>query len=448
MYNLGTLIKYEYKKLFQRKAVWILTFTLMALAALSVILPPFTSAVSSNTGASYTAYDSCKTQRELASDLSGRSIDSKMLKEMNAVLLLDYNASLPAEERKPVSGEIISALPDDLRLRLSGKTENIQPEDLTASPASAVPYSVKYDDIDYFVDDCGAAYLAEKNNSEQTGMIYLYTCSTDDLYQLRRDTNEKIWDIFYLSDQEKTYLSKQEAKLSTPFTYQYCSIYKSILSCTVIAVVMISFLTVVCIPPVSADEHSRRTDQIILCTRLGKRTAFFAKLFTAVTFSVCAVLLIYASIALPSFFMYGTEGFSAQIQAALPGCTWDLSVGQASCILIGICAAAAVLLSCTALFLAECFKTSIPVMGILIGFLLISSFLNIPEQFRILSQIWSYCPAKLISVSGSMLDPRLIPFFGTYLASYQAGPFIYLILALLFSFGGFFVWKRWQAGGR
>ena len=69
MYNLGTLIKYEYKKLFQRKAVWILTFTLMALAALSVILPPFTSAVSSNTGASYTAYDSCKTQRELASEL-------------------------------------------------------------------------------------------------------------------------------------------------------------------------------------------------------------------------------------------------------------------------------------------------------------------------------------------------------------------------------------------
>ena len=47
-----------------------------------------------------------------------------------------------------------------------------------------------------------------------------------------------------------------------------------------------------------------------------------------------------------------------------------------------------------------------------------------------------------------MLDPRLIPFFGTYLASYQAGPFIYLILALLFSFGGFFVWKRWQADGR
>ena len=187
-------------------------------------------------------------------------------------------------------------------------------------------------------------------------MIYLYTCSTDDLYQLRRDTNEKIWDIFYLSDREKTYLSKQEAKLSTPFTYQYCSSYKSILSCTVIAVVMISFLTVVCIPPVSADEHSRRTDQIILCTRLGKRTAFFAKLFTAVTFSVCAVLLIYASIALPSFFMYGTEGFSAQIQAALPGCTWDLSVGQASCILIGICAAAAVLLSCTALFPRRMFQ--------------------------------------------------------------------------------------------
>lgn len=48
MYNLGTLIKYEYKKLLQRKAVWIVTLTLMAMAAASVILPPFMTVISSN----------------------------------------------------------------------------------------------------------------------------------------------------------------------------------------------------------------------------------------------------------------------------------------------------------------------------------------------------------------------------------------------------------------
>ena len=253
MYNLWTLIKYEYKKLFQRKAVWIVTLTLMAMAAASVILPPFMSVVSSNSGSddSYTAYDSYKAQQELAADLKGRPLD----------------------------------------------------------------------------DD-------------------------------------------------------------------------------------------------------------------------FAKLFTAVTFSIGAVLLLFLTTAVSSFAIYGTEGFNAQIQLSAIECTWGLTIGQGVLIMLGISIAAAVMLSCTGLFLAEFFRSSLPAMGILIGFLLISSILNIPEQFRVLSQIWSYCPTNLISLTGGLMEHRLVPFFGTYLTSYQAGPFIYLILALLSAFGGYFVWRRWQAGGR
>lgn len=177
--------------------------------------------------------------------------------------------------------------------------------------------------------------------------------------------------------------------LSTPYIYEYCGSYKSILSSTVILTIMISFLTAICIPPVSADEHSRRTDQVILCTRFGRRPAFLAKIIAAASFAMCAVLLLFASAAVPSFLIYGTEGFQAQIQVSLPGCSWDLTMGQAVLILTGISLAAAVLLSCAALLLAEIFKSSIPAAGILIGLLLISSFLNIPEQFRLLSQIWS-----------------------------------------------------------
>lgn len=38
MYNLRTLIKYEYKKLLQRKSVWIVTLTLMLLTSVSVLM--------------------------------------------------------------------------------------------------------------------------------------------------------------------------------------------------------------------------------------------------------------------------------------------------------------------------------------------------------------------------------------------------------------------------
>ena len=46
MYNLRTLIKYEYKKLLQRKSVWTVTLPLMLLTSVSVALPPFMTTVS------------------------------------------------------------------------------------------------------------------------------------------------------------------------------------------------------------------------------------------------------------------------------------------------------------------------------------------------------------------------------------------------------------------
>lgn len=63
-------------------------------------------------------------------------------------------------------------------------------------------------------------------------------------------------------------------------------------------------------------------------------------------------------------------------------------------------------------------------------------------------RIWAYCPAKLISVTGSLLEPRLVPFFGTYLASWQFGPFLYLLLSVFFALGSYYIYRRWQAGGR
>ena len=421
MYNLWTLIKYEYKKLFQRKSVWIATLTLMALAAVSVVLPPFISVVSSNGGSSYTAYDSYQVQRKLAADLKGRPLDDELLKEMNDAY---------AAERE--STEPIPAFPD-----------------------SAVPYSVKYDDIYAFVADAyesGIRYGAYTADSQHTSAgeyeSPYFTGTAAQLYDVCRADLEKRWEQEYLTEEEIAFLSAKEDAIETPFIYQYCGSYKSMLALFPVLAIMISFLTAVCIPPVSAEEHSRRTDQIVLCTKFGRRPAFLAKLFTAVTFSVGAVLLLFLSTAVPSFVIYGTEGIHAQIQFASFECTWDLTVGQGVLIILGISIAAAVMLSCTGLFLAGWFRSSIPAMGILIGFLLISSVLNIPGQFRVLSQIWSYRPTALIEMTGSLMEHRLVPFFGTYLASYQAGPVLYLILALLFAFGGYFVWRRWQAGGR
>ena len=464
MYNLGTLIKYEYKKLLHRRSVWVVTLSLTALTLVSVVLPPFMTSVSIEDSLNYTDYEETVTQRKLAADLAGRAIDEDLLREMNAVYSLERFAVLSENQQKTLtpeseqssqtgtgqpllSDELLSALPDDLRSRLPEDLSSVRLEDLTAFPGSDVPYSVKYSDIDYFYDDSGAA---SADGFEQTddGGFPQYSISTEELYNLRRSTNEMIWDARHLTDGEKEYLSDREDALSTPFLYEFSAGYKSILSNTVLLAIIISFFTAICIPPVSADEHLRRTDQLILCTRFGRRQAFLAKLFTAATFSMAVALLLFAALAIPAFLMYGTEGFSAQIQIALPGCSWDLTMGEAVLILLAVLLTSALLLSSAALTLAERFQNSLQASGILIGVLLVSAFLNIPEQYRIPSQILSFFPAKLLSVSGSLLESRLVPFFGTYLASWQTGLILYLILSLLFALAGYFVYRRWQAGGR
>lgn len=94
MYNLGTLIKYEYKKLLHRRSVWVVTLSLTALTLVSVVLPPFMTSVSIEDSLNYTDYEETVTQRKLAADLAGRAIDEDLLREMNAVHSLERFAVL------------------------------------------------------------------------------------------------------------------------------------------------------------------------------------------------------------------------------------------------------------------------------------------------------------------------------------------------------------------
>ena len=48
MYNFRTLVRFEYKKLFKRKAVWLLLPLLITFSVLSVVVPSFSTAISNS----------------------------------------------------------------------------------------------------------------------------------------------------------------------------------------------------------------------------------------------------------------------------------------------------------------------------------------------------------------------------------------------------------------
>ena len=115
MYNFWTLTGFEFKKLFKRKAVWILLPLLMAFTVLSVILPSFfSSAISdSETGQTYTLYELQQAQRQGSVSIKGRPIDDSILEEMRAAQDSDETLEngLPASVRYDgISNFIISSV--------------------------------------------------------------------------------------------------------------------------------------------------------------------------------------------------------------------------------------------------------------------------------------------------------------------------------------------------
>ncbi len=400
MYNFWTLTGFEFKKIFKRKAVWLLMPLLMIFSVFSVILPSFSVAISnSETGQTYMLYDLQQAQRRESAAIKGRLIDDSLLEEMRAAWDSD------------------ETLEDSL------------------------PASVRYDGISSFVLSSLGDFLNIENASQFTG-------TSDELYALRTEAIQENWAEDGLTEGEQQFLSEKEDSLEPPFPYGYSGSYDMIASSMITVSAMLTFLIAVCISSVFSSEHTGKTDQLILCSRFGKAPVYLAKLFAGITFSLAASLLMLLSAAVPSFLLYGTEGFDVPIQILVPLASWDMTMGEAVLILSGLCLTASLLHCCAALFFSEWFKSSVPAMGILLGFLLLSGFLNIPGSYRIASQIWDFVPLNLVSPGGTIHNNRLVPFFGTYLTSWQAGPIFYLLLCILLLAAGYRVYSRWQAGGR
>lgn len=84
---------------------------------------------------------------------------------------------------------------------------------------------------------------------------------------------------------------------------------------------------------------------------------------------------------------------------------------------------------------------------VLSDFLLLSMLANVPEEYRVLAQLWDSIPVNFISIGGAF-ENYLYPFFGTYLTAWQVIPWVYLLLAVVAGGLCFQRYQSFQAGGR
>ena len=399
---MGTLLQYEIKKIVNQRFVWVsfvLSFLLILVTVCSHLIGSYYvdgERIGSN-------YEMFQIDREYQKALDGRPIDEIMLKEMQE-----------AYGKVPLDAEQYSL------------TEEYQ--------KYARPYSAIYNYV--------------RQTTGLSGMEALkWVVSTENLHTKRLERQEQRWESFLLTDTEKAYWKKQEEKLENPIIFQYAEGYSVLFSAVYTIGLLALFVVSVCLTGVFPQEHVRRTDQLILSSKHGRREVYWAKFLAGLLFSLLMSLLFILIAFISVFILYGTEGFDAAFQLIYAGYSGPISIGEAVIIAYAIVIVATVFMGAFVMMLSEVLHSSVGTLAIATGMIVLPMLISMPEGSRVLSQLWSYIPSDFVGV-WSIFSVCTVEVFGNVVLAWQIVPVIYTVLTICFAFVTRQTFVKYQVSGR
>lgn len=399
MKNFQTLYRFEMKKILARKIVRITVAIMLILIAFTVYSQLFGTYVVNGTKIPmYLAFQKMKAQEQ---ELAGRIIDQQLLEETWAT----YSITSPYAQYIGIAEHYLDTF----------------------------PYSAIYNFVRVATD---------MNSAEAIN----WEADEAELYRMRQDVQENHWNSFYLTEGEKEYWRRQELSVEKPIEYAYKEGWRTLLYDLDLIGLMVFFSIVVCLSNVFTVEQTRKTDQLILCSRYGKGMLYLAKMLVGISFAACISLLYTIVAVLLVLLVYEGDGFFAAFQLIDPNYSAPISVGHAVLIGYGLLLAAAILVGIFTMVLSEILKNGMGTLATISGSILLFMFVSIPYQYRMLSQIWNYLPSVFLSIWS--IDCRLVPFFGTYLTNIQFVPILYIVTAGILSVIGFKIYQKYQVGAR
>lgn len=378
------LYKFELRKIISRKIVWITGGVLL----IGLLIWGVASAVlpvnREYSVSSLNGYEANRAERESAEQISGRAIDQALIDEM-----------LPAYKDFIYNGNYNNAL----------------------------PYLDVYDLIGNVLGTHASTEILE--------------CDSDTFYKKLNALLEA-----------NTPTGMEGNLFDEPITYDgYFDGWRKVADMMKFAACMEIMFIAICLSTVFTVEHTRKTDQIILCTRLGKKKLYAAKVLAGLTvgigFTLLLSILMFGIVAL----LYGFDGYNTILQFVLLR-PFDLTIGQAALILVALSFAGAALVSLFTMMLSELTKNSVATIGAITGVMLVTMFImEMPANLKLLSEIWHLLPSNLVSLNGAFRYSA-ISVGGNTLVAYQYAPVVYAVLAVVFALIGKQTYNRYQINGR
>ncbi|MCD8354270.1 MAG: hypothetical protein LUC47_08175 [Clostridiales bacterium] len=383
MKNLGTLYRFEWKKLWGRRSARVLSLLLLA-AVLVLNLAPLVGQTQvhyldengtlvEETVSKLTA---ARMERAYAMDYSGQPLDDDLIDELQA-FIAQYGY-------------------DCLNMYW-------------------IFYSICQTDLNPWSENTTEAAIQES----------MYKAWEYDKYGLS------------LTEEELSYWEENEAKISFPLTIAYTRGYKNMLE-EAYYLNLLLLCYIIFILSESFSLNRRLNTQIwFQSSKFGHGPTIAARTLAGVSYSLVSCLTVYGLSALIQFGVYGMDGWDAPIQqiwASLLGSNLPLCAGQAVLVICALSVLVVTAVAAVVMLLSEVTQSGVTALAVSYGVLIVTALFNMElfEINRVLSQIWNYFPIQRISYE-VFYDERLVHLAGHALRGLPFTVLLYgsiLILAL------------------
>lgn len=404
MNNFMVLYRYECKKLLGRKIV-LITFALCIVTIIISLCVPFMGSYSVRGEFIDTNLNMYQTDKRYSEALSGKEINQELLEE-----------TIDAYRKIPYTEELNYSL-----------TEEYQ--------QYARPYSAIFQ------------FIVGTTNMRTSDVILSWQPNEDDLYTKRQVWLNSLWEDLGLSKSEIDFWQEREAQIKTPFVYQHHEAYNTLISCYQTVGLFVLLLIAICLSGAFPEEHARKTDQLILCSPLGKTWVYWAKTTAGISFAVISAVLLSLFTFITVICLHGTDGFQAAFQLIYKVSSDPITCGQAILIMYGNMMFAAIVTSIFVMVLSELLHSNIATLAVSTGLLIMAMMVVVPEQYRVLAQIWDWLPWCFLS-PWNVFGQYTVSILGHHFTSWQAVPIIYFAVGIVIAAVGKPIYQRFQVSGR
>lgn len=384
MRTFGTLVGYEYRKIFRRRATW-------AALALGLVFLVVTSQISLF-GGYYLDGEFVETNRQrlsadraFAAALSGRPLDDALFDTAAAAF---------------------AAIPADAPLYQATEEYN----------EIARPYEPVWETLGFF-------FSSEELRAETTGWGQAF-------YSQRKAWMAERIGAIQASEATRAALLRWDSQVKQPWTYRFTQGWSGFFTYLEMIGFLVMFLSAVLLAPLFAGEYARGTDPLLRTCRHGVGKLGTAKLATGLGVTLGLYALFGTATAAVMALTYGVEAGDAPLQLLQIGFAYPLTLGQAAawglvCVLGGCLLMTALLLLASAAL-----RSAFPVVVGATVLLLVPMMFDLDPTS---APLWpllalNLLPSRIMKFE-NIFCPAPYDFFGTVLPQYIVFP----AAAILFS---------------